>query len=981
MTTPRRLIALLSALFLLPLLAVTTATSTASASAGDRPLFTPLGGFRPGPGADVRVRPHEFRAFRVDLAGVRAALAGGGTHRLAVPAPTGEVATFTVTEDSVMAPEMQADHPEIRTYAGRGPAGSSIRLDVTPMGFHAFVRNPDGRSWYVDPAENRRGEDRVLSYAGGAVPAADRSFVERELQRHAAVAGSGDFAPSAGGIVSMRTYRLAFLTDSTYADYFGSANVLAEKTTLVNRVNEVYNDDVAIRFEMVTGTDTKLNLDTPAKETGPNGPCGANPCFTPDELEFCDSPTLDRNEFVLGQIIGAENFDVGHIGLGKDGGGIAGLGVVGGPFKADGCTGLPDPTGDFYAIDYVAHELGHQMGGDHTFNGNQNPNSNCGPFNRAADPYTVQVEPGSGSSIMAYAGICGSDNLQPHSDPYFSFASVDQINATTSATNPPTDDVQEQQVVNFTGLNAGEEMTISCATGCSPTNVTYTGTAVDIAAFSSAVTSATGSPAVVSGYDGDTAPGADGFTADWTASTDMPTLTVTPAGGATFTTFTGTIYNGGPWTNQGVVTATSNSSPVVAAPGDKTVPTRTPFTLTGTGTDANGDALTYMWEQTDAGGPNGTPLVLTPASGTGGNRKIDGPLFRQFGVAAVVSDDDSLLYNSPGENLAGTSPSRTFPDLAQILAGNTNAATGTCPVAVVGQPVPPAVTDCFSEFLPTSDWVGNPSSPRVMHFRLTARDEFTPDAAADHAGGLSSDDVALTIDPAAGPFLVTSLGGGGTVAGRVPVTWDVAGTNTAAMAKNVRISLSTDGGVTFPTVLAASTPNDGSESVPLPNSTTSTARIKVEAVGNYFFDINDANFSIAAANHLGDGKGKFKSPKRSSKRVAEAKGKAKFSFAANGGTLPSGSASFKFKKGKIAFTGDDVVTAGVIGNKLTMAVHGTNKGKTGFTLVVVAVDKGGKDRIRVRMRNADDKLVYDSMPGKRPGAKPRTRIKGHIDVV
>ncbi len=558
MTTPRRLIALLSALFLLPLLAVTTATSTASASAGDRPLFTPLGGFRPGPGADVRVRPHEFRAFRVDLAGVRAALAGGGTHRLAVPAPTGEVATFTVTEDSVMAPEMQADHPEIRTYAGRGPAGSSIRLDVTPMGFHAFVRNPDGRSWYVDPAENRRGEDRVLSYAGGAVPAADRSFVERELQRHAAVAGSGDFAPSAGGIVSMRTYRLAFLTDSTYADYFGSANVLAEKTTLVNRVNEVYNDDVAIRFEMVTGTDTKLNLDTPAKETGPNGPCGANPCFTPDELEFCDSPTLDRNEFVLGQIIGAENFDVGHIGLGKDGGGIAGLGVVGGPFKADGCTGLPDPTGDFYAIDYVAHELGHQMGGDHTFNGNQNPNSNCGPFNRAADPYTVQVEPGSGSSIMAYAGICGSDNLQPHSDPYFSFASVDQINATTSATNPPTDDVQEQQVVNFTGLNAGEEMTISCATGCTPTNVTYTGTAVDIAAFSSAVTSATGSPAVVSGYDGDTAPGADGFTADWTASTDMPTLTVTPAGGATFTTFTGTIYNGGPWTNQGVVTATSN---------------------------------------------------------------------------------------------------------------------------------------------------------------------------------------------------------------------------------------------------------------------------------------------------------------------------------------------------------------------------------------------------------------------------------------
>ena len=71
-------------------------------------------------------------------------------------------------------------------------------------------------------------------------------------------------------------------------------------------------------------------------------------------------------------------------------------------------------------------------------------------------------------------------------------------------------------------------------------------------------------------------------------------------------------------------------------------------------------------------------------------------------------------------------------------------------------PVTDPALNCFSEFLPTADWVGNPASLRVMHFRLTARDEFTPDAPADHAGGLSSDDVALTRDPTAGPFLVTS---------------------------------------------------------------------------------------------------------------------------------------------------------------------------------------------------------------------------------
>ena len=119
---------------------------------------------------------------------------------------------------------------------------------------------------------------------------------------------------------------------------------------------------------------------------------------------------------MLGQLIGADNFDIGHIGLGVNGGGIAGLGVVGGASKARGCTGLPQPIGDVYAIDYVAHEMGHQMGGDHTFNGTQ---VNCAAAT-ATRPTLGRA--GLGLLDQAYAGICGSDNLQPHSDPYFSFA-------------------------------------------------------------------------------------------------------------------------------------------------------------------------------------------------------------------------------------------------------------------------------------------------------------------------------------------------------------------------------------------------------------------------------------------------------------------------------------------------------------------------------------------------------------------------------
>jgi hypothetical protein len=135
-----------------------------------------------------------------------------------------------------------------------------------------------------------------------------------------------------------------------------------------------------------------------------------------------------------------------------------------------------------------------------------------------------------------------------------------------------------------------------------------------------------------------------------------------------------------------------------------------------------------------------------------------------------------------------------------------------------------------------------------MHFRFTARDEFTADAGADDPGGVTWDDVALTVDPAAGPFLVTSRATAGSpAAGAENVTWDVAGTAGAALAPNVKISLSTDSGLTYPTVLAASTPNDGSQVVTLPNINTTTARIKVEAVGNYFFDINNADFTIKPA--------------------------------------------------------------------------------------------------------------------------------------
>ena len=266
---------------------------------------------------------------------------------------------------------------------------------------------------------------------------------------------------------------------------------------------------------------------------------------------------------------------------------------------------------------------------------------------------------------------------------------------------------------------------------------------------------------------------------------------------------------------------------------------RTPFALTGSATDSDSDTLTYMWEQNDRGGTTGTALV--------DNAKLNGPLFRQFGTAANVSAEDTLKSPSPGLNAVDKNPTRVFPDIGQILANNTNAATGVCPPT----PAPPTALDpvardCYSEFLPTAAYVGLGGAP-ALNFRLTARDG-DPDA-----GGIGSADTKLTLDPTAGPFLVTSQATATTLRGGTTqaVTWAVAGTDRAPIsASNVKISLSTDGGVTYPDVLASSTANDGAADVMLPNVAAAKARIKVEAVGNVFFDISDADLVVLAAPKL-----------------------------------------------------------------------------------------------------------------------------------
>jgi len=292
-----------------------------------RALWTGVAG-TPRPartGARPAIRPDRFRSFRLNRTGLRSALARAGSGLVvSLPAPGGGFQRFALELSPVMEPALARRHPTIKTFAGHGldDPNATIRADIGPLGFHASVRSSKG-PWYIDPYY-RNDQSLYVSYYGRDLDNVHGVFVEREGDESEAEAFAAELAETLdvpeGPLVTRRTYRLALLSDPTYATYHGGpANVTAAKVTLVNRVNQIYEDETAVRMVLVANNDL-INLDTPAQMTGPNGPCGSAPCYTQAQATSCGGATLTRTRIVIGQLIGASNFDVGHIGLGNPGG-------------------------------------------------------------------------------------------------------------------------------------------------------------------------------------------------------------------------------------------------------------------------------------------------------------------------------------------------------------------------------------------------------------------------------------------------------------------------------------------------------------------------------------------------------------------------------------------------------------------------------------------------------------------------------------
>jgi len=368
----------------------------------------------------IDISPKEFALFSMDDTIMQALLWRApherdlGVHEsdcvIMAGLPEGTTERFQVVQYDMMEPGLAAKYPEIRTFYGVSLVNpmKRIRIDYTIEGFRAVITAPGEDKIFIDHYQRNDKNTRISyykqSYSGehwGCNVESDHDHEILDEQNHNLRVGD----------CQLRSYRLAQATTGEYSNFHGATSsaqsnlVLSAVVTVINRVNEVYEPEVAVRMILIANTDLVFYYDS----------------VTDGYTNDGSSSDLTANQTNCTNVIGSANYDIGHV-FGTGDGGIAGLGVVcSSSNKARGYTGRPNPVGDAFTIDYVTHEMGHQFNANHT------------QFNSCNRNNTTAMEPGSASSIMGYAGICAPD-VQNNSDAYFHAISMQEIKTYLSGT-------------------------------------------------------------------------------------------------------------------------------------------------------------------------------------------------------------------------------------------------------------------------------------------------------------------------------------------------------------------------------------------------------------------------------------------------------------------------------------------------------------------------------------------------------------------
>ena len=578
------------------------------------------------------------------------------------PNANGDLIDYTMYETAVLNPLLSEKFVDIKTYTGQGVKDptATINISITVFGLHAQILSGQNPTILIDTYT--KDNKNYIIYEKQSLTTAPRSthcnFIGDESEN---IISDGTLLAAKADDSRYRTYRLAMACTIEYAAYhvnaagLGSGTLSQKKAAVLSamvvtmvRLNGVYRREMSLQMQLIANNDAIIFIDSDN--------------FTNDNL---NNALLNESQTEIDNVIGDANYDIGHT-VSTGGGGVAQKPSVCVSGKARGITGSPNPVGDAYDIDFVAHEIGHQFGADHTFSSDT---GNCAAPNRSA---SFAVEPGSGSTIMAYAGICAPQDVQPNSNDYFSVVSLAQM-------------------------------------------------------FSHVIGAGNCQPGVANG----------------------------------------------------------NFPPVIPAMSNITIPKGTPFILTAPAvTDANGDTLTYCWEQTNT-------FVSATSSPIGASTATTGAIFRSYSPTI--------------------STQRYFPILSSVLNNN--------------------LFPAFESL---------PNVARSLSFALTVRDNRNP-----NGGQTARSNMNVTVS-LVGPFNVTSQNTQGiswTQGSTQTVTWT---TNTAGLAgsSTVDVLLSTNGGLNFNTVLASGVPNNGSTSIVVPNVSAQFCRVMVKPTGNIYYDINEQPFSI-----------------------------------------------------------------------------------------------------------------------------------------